>query len=105
MNQGKKIIKFRIFKAEDKLIVRLGRSNDAEVCINDQMLSRYHCFIQFESEINTWILYDGYMCEDEEIRKFSTNGTWLYLKDETEIMNHMIFKANHTVFKAHLTNN
>jgi len=67
------------------------------------MLSRLHCFIEFDESINSWILYDGYISEEENGTILaSTNGTWLYLKDDTEISNHFIFKANHTVFKAHL---
>lgn len=90
------------FRAEDKNVCRLGRSNDAEVSINDNMLSRLHCYIEFDASISTWILYDGYISEEEGERRPSTNGTWLYLKDDTEIGNHFIFKANHTVFKSHV---
>lgn len=90
------------FRAEDKAVCRLGRTNDAEVSINDNMLSRLHCYIEFDASINTWILYDGYISEEEGERRPSTNGTWLYLKDDTEIVNHFIFKANHTVFKSHV---
>lgn len=108
MNQGNLVFKFNfsIFKAEDKTIVKLGRSNESEVSINDNMLSRLHCYIQFDSSINTWILYDGYFSDEEGgERRPSTNGTWLYLKDDIELSNHFIFKANHTVFKCHLIMN
>jgi len=94
-----------MYNAEDKAIVRLGRSENAEVSINDTMLSRLHCYIEFDQNSSTWILYDGYVSEEEEsLRSPSTNGTWLYLKDDVEILNHFIFKANHTVFKSHILN-
>ena len=96
-----------MFKAEDKTIVKLGRSNDAEVSINDTMLSRLHSYIMFDGKLNTWVLYDGYIVEEEDgitSRKPSTNGTWFYLKDDIEMTNHMVFKANHTVFKTHVIN-
>lgn len=96
------VLIFSVFKAEDKAVVKLGRSTDAEVSINDTMLSRLHCYIEFDASINSWILYDGYISEEEGDRRPSTNGTWLYLKDDTEVFNHFIFKANHTVFKAHV---
>jgi len=92
------------FKADDKAVVRLGRSNEAEVSINDNMLSRLHCYIEFDGRSNTWILFDGYLSEDDGNRKPSTNGTWLYMKEDIEVTSHLIFKANHTVFKTHLTN-
>lgn len=30
----------------------------------------------------------------------STNGTWLYLNEDYEVYNGMIFKANQTLFQA-----
>ena len=87
--------------------ISIGRSSKANVFINDSMLSRIHCSIIFQN--NNWILRDG--CKDqklvysnmengkiEEIWEESTNGTWIYLSEETEIENNMIFKANDTLF-------
>lgn len=34
--------------------------------------------------------------------KESTNGTWLYLNEDCEIEDGMIFKSNQTFFEAHL---
>ncbi len=66
------------------------------------MLSRFHCYIIFEESINSWVLYDGCYNKDSNEPKPSTNGTWIYIKNDTEITNHLIFKANHTVFKCHI---
>jgi hypothetical protein len=30
----------------------------------------------------------------------SANGTWIYLKDETEVYDGMIFKVNNTLFQV-----
>jgi hypothetical protein len=39
-----------------------------------------------------WRLTDGYH------GKVSTNGTWIYLNDDFEIFDSMVFKANQTIF-------
>ncbi len=41
-------------------------------------------------------MYDGYN------GKGSTNGTWLYINEEFEIYENMVFKANQTIFQANL---
>lgn len=68
--------------------------------VNDSLLSRIHCSIFYEN--NKWNVRDGYIVRDEgtPYHKTSTNGTWMYLSDETRIENGMIFKANHTLFKV-----
>lgn len=70
--------------------------------IDDDLLSRFHCYIKFDSVSNCWNLFDGNLDENNKI-KHSTNGTWIYLKEETEIKHNFIFKSNQTVFKAYLT--
>ena len=61
-----------------KSAIRIGRSNDCEITIEDNMLSRLHCTIEFRENFG-WIIRDGYLsrykdgsCEN----KHSTNGTW-----------------------------
>lgn len=42
------------------------------------------------------MLIDGYN------NKPSTNGTWLYLNDDFEMFDGMVFKANQTIFDVKL---
>lgn len=46
------------------------------------------------SETQGWTLYDGFN------NKPSMNGTWLYLNDDYEIFDKMIFKSNQTIFQC-----
>lgn len=78
--------------------VVIGRNIDCDIHVNDNMLSRNHCYL--ENKENQWILYDG--CKTDEEIKASTNGTWVYLSDETELLDGMIIKTNHTVFRVNL---
>lgn len=39
---------------------------------------------------------------EDYIVKTSTNGTWIYLKDDTEVYDDFIFKANQSVFRVHI---
>lgn len=73
----------------------IGRSPDCEILIDDSMLSRVHCTVQFKN--GNWYITDGAMMDDDEVRK-STNGTWIYAFDDLEITEQMTFKANHNLF-------
>ena len=44
----------------------------------------------------TWVLSDGFQ------GKPSTNGTWLYLNEDFQMHEGMIFKANQTIFSVSL---
>ena len=79
-------------KSKEKIIV--GRCSEADVIIEDNMLSRLHCTIFFRN--NKWYLSDGFIT-DNRINK-STNGTWLYAFDDIIIENGTIFKSNHNLF-------
>jgi pSer/pThr/pTyr-binding forkhead associated (FHA) protein len=60
-----------------KTVLRVGRGNDCEVFIDDNMLSRVHCSIEYRD--NTWVVRDGVVKGVKDGRfenKFSTNGTW-----------------------------
>ena len=50
----------------------------------------------FVPDQNSWVLTDGFN------NKPSTNGTWLYLNENFEMHNGMIFKANQTIFGVEL---
>lgn len=82
--------------------ITIGRSNENTIYINDYMLSRVHCTIDFGHE--KWYIQDGYAkngLREEEITK-STNGCWIYAYEEIKIVNKMIFKANHNIFICNL---
>jgi len=73
--------------------LRVGRQEDCDVHIDDSLLSKYQCSIEY-SQSSGWILKDG------KDNKPSTNGTWLYIGEEQTIYNGMIFKASQTLFQA-----
>lgn len=79
----------------NKAPLKIGRSPDCEIFIDDNMLSRVHCAVTFSD--NEWKIQDGSVIHGEGIRK-SANGTWIYAYDEIEITDKMTFKANHNLF-------
>lgn len=82
--------------------ITIGRSSDNTIFIDDDMLSRIHCTIDYSNE--KWYIQDGYAkngLQEEEIKK-STNGSWIYAYDEIPIVDKMIFKANHNLFICNL---
>ena len=73
--------------------ISIGRYELADVKLNDKLLSQIHCVINY-SEKEGWKLMDG------QRNKPSTNGTWIYINEEYEIYDKMIFKTNQTIFQA-----
>ena len=69
----------------------------ADIHIDDKLMSKIHCVINF-SETSGWILYDGFN------NKRSMNGTWLYLNDDYEVYNKMIFSSNQNIFQIDFEN-
>jgi len=68
-------------------VYKIGRSEKCDIFIKDKMLSRVHCELSFID--NNWYIKDG-----NEDGVESTNGTWVYANDETEIKEGMKFKSN-----------
>ena len=68
---------------------------DCRIRFEDNSMSRYQCSINYEKN-RGWVLYDG--MEDKK----STNGTWLFVEEDCEIYDSMIFKAGKTLFEAHI---
>ena len=79
----------------EKSPITIGRSSDCEILIDDNMLSRVHCTIEFKND--KWYIIDGVINEDGNIKN-STNGTWIYAFEDTLIKDKMTFKANHNLF-------
>ena len=78
--------------------ITIGRTPECNIRINDKLLSKCQSSIKFVPDQDSWILTDGIGI------KPSTNGTWLYLNENYEMHNGMIFKANQTIFKVDLKN-
>ena len=79
----------------------IGRSQDCDVIIDDNLLSRYHCTIEFRN--GKWFIIDGYI-DNNNIKK-STNGTWIYAFEDILIKNGLIYKSNNNLFICSLENN
>lgn len=82
------------FKPEDCDEIKIGRSPQCNIKIDDEVLSKFQCHIYFDFNLHTWFLEDGGK------QKASTNGTWLYLNEEFPIYDNMTFKAHQTVFNV-----
>jgi hypothetical protein len=80
-------------------IITIGRSQKCDIIIEDMMLSKIQAYIQYNSKDDNFYLYDG----DGE--KESTNGTWVFILNPIKITDNFLFKAEHTLFMATLTNN
>lgn len=81
-----------IFNPQQFKKVYVGRDISCNIIVDDSLLSRVHCTIEYKDDIG-WVIYDG-RCEDDDPSKYrpSTNGTWLYLIEETLIDDGMIFQ-------------
>ena len=75
-----------IIQSNDR-VYQVGRSDKCDIYIKDRMLSRVHCVLVFID--NNWYIKDG-----NENKNESTNGTWMFANEETEIKEGMKFKSN-----------
>ena len=78
--------------------VTMGRNQECDILIDDSMLSRIHCTIEYKHTEGGWFISDGQLMERNAGIKKSTNGTWVYAFDNTAIEEGMVFKANHNLF-------
>ncbi|CAG9313681.1 unnamed protein product [Blepharisma stoltei] len=76
-------------------IIRIGRHMSCNLKIDDPLLSKIQCTIYY-NPISGWTLGDG----DIDTQRSSTNGTWLYLNEDFEIYNGMVFKSHQTLFEV-----
>lgn len=85
-----------------KSSIRVGRSQNCEVVVEDNMLSRIHCTIEFRKNVG-WVIRDGVYNSNKDGNievKASTNGTWLFASEDIPIYEGMIFKWNDNLFKC-----
>ena len=74
----------------------IGRSPEADVIIDDSLLSRFHCTIKYSED--KWYIIDGIYDKNLNGMKNSTNGSWKYALEDNLIVEGMTFKANHNLF-------
>ena len=88
-----------IFNSDNQPCIIIGRDSSlCDIIVEDKMLSRQHCCINYKENENHekgWYIKDGNMKG-----KKSTNDTWFYSAEETLIYDKMIFKTNHILFKC-----
>lgn len=77
--------------------LRIGRHPGCPIHISDELLSKVQLTILVDSA-GKWCVVDG----DWERKRESTNGTWMYLSQEREIEDGMVFKVCGTMVKAML---
>ena len=75
----------------------IGRSQHCDITIEDMMLSKVQCSIEYNSKTKKIYLCDG------DGKKESTNGTWVFILNATKITDNFMFKAEHTLFLSNLT--
>jgi pSer/pThr/pTyr-binding forkhead associated (FHA) protein len=94
-----------VFTKDDGYIC-IGRDEEwNDVAIKDGLLSRVHCTVWWDEEVGKWMVSDGKVEEragtvTTKGGVASTNGTWMYVIEEKEITEGMIFKSNHNLFEC-----
>ena len=83
--------------------IYVGRDISCNIIVDDSLLSRVHCTIEYKDD-EGWYISDGKIDDDLSQNRPSTNGTWLYLIEETPITEGMIFKSNQNVYECHIKN-
>ena len=79
-------------------LINIGRNQNCDIIIEDMMLSKIQCCIEYNANDKCFYLNDG------DGKKESTNGTWVFILNPTKITNNFMFKAEHTLFVANLIN-
>jgi len=81
----------------EKQQISIGRQTQCDIAIQDKLLSKIHSMITY-CDKNGWLLMDGFE------NNTSTNGTWLYINEDFEVYDKMIFKSNQTIFQCTFIN-
>ena len=84
---GKKEYEPIVISKFNKILYTIGRAENNDIIIEDNMLSRQHCYIYYDN--NNWYFKDGKLNGGT-----STNGTWLFAYEPIEIINGTVFKSN-----------
>ena len=86
------------FDKKNNFVINIGRNQNCDLIIEDMMLSKIQCRIEYNANDKCFYLCDG------DGKKESTNGTWVFILNSTKITNNFMFKAEHTLFVANLIN-
>jgi pSer/pThr/pTyr-binding forkhead associated (FHA) protein len=73
----------------------MGRIKDCDITINDKNLSKKHATFSYKN--GEWVLQDGF-----ELLS-SMNGTYIFLQDDTPIIDGMDLKISEVYFRATLS--
>ena len=76
----------------------LGRSETCYIFIDHEKLSKMHCSFLFDNKLRQWVIRDGV-----DLRS-STNGTWIYMSQETKIENNMTLKLSEVIYNTQTVN-
>ena len=80
----------------ENFVINIGRNQQCDVIIEDMMLSKIQCYMEYNCSEKSFYLIDG------NGQKESTNGTWVFILNPTRITDNFVFKAEHTLFMANL---
>lgn len=72
----------------------MGRVDDCDLIVDDSILSKKHCTLNYEASQQKWTLNDGFNLRS------SLNGTWVYLSQEQQIKDNMTFRVSDILFQA-----
>ena len=75
--------------------ITIGRQETCDVRLQGSLVSKIHCTIFYTPE-KGWVLYDGDMASNQ----LSRNGTWIYINDNIEILDSMVFKSGRVLFQV-----
>jgi hypothetical protein len=94
---GKGIGDVFFFSASDcsENCITIGRQETCDVRLQGSLVSKVHCTIFYTPE-KGWVLYDG----DIASNQLSRNGTWIYISDNIEIFDSMVFKSGRVLFRV-----
>jgi hypothetical protein len=85
------------FNPNDGERITIGRAKSNRIEIEDLVLSKLQCLVEFNQDKEAWVITDG-----NGVGKKSMNGTWLYLNEDFRIQSDMVFKTNSTLFMAQI---
>lgn len=104
--ENEKILSVKVFRGElnnysyvfnqsqiNKILI--GKSDNCNIALNDDLLDDIHCNIEYKSRIG-WIINDGYE------NKKSERGTWFGLSEETKIYEGLIIQSNQNIYECHI---
>ena len=105
-NEKEKILSIKVFRGEltnysyvfnqsqiDKIYI--GNNEECNIVLNDNLSDDFHCSIEYKKDIG-WVICDGYH------NKYSENGTWICLSEETKITEGMIIQSNQNIYQCHI---